>query len=157
MVKIKRKGSVKFITKEYSGPIDKLPFKDYFEDLKKRAKKKRAKPYGKPVAFYYHDFSKSLESHFRVDIGKPVRELVKADKGYKFKFLPTMKRAVKKFHGTLDDYEEAYKEMYEYIEEEGLEQYGERMEKFIKIPKEVDGDLKIKSELQIPVEKPAKS
>ncbi len=156
MVKIKDKRSIVLISKEYEGPIEELPFAEYINDLKKWAKSKKAKPFGKPVAFYYHDFDKASDENFRADIGQPIKRLKKADQGYKLKYLPRMQRAVMKFKGTPSDYPEAYEEIYEYIEEKGYKPYGERMEKFKKTPKEKGGKYKIKSELQIPVQIPSK-
>lgn len=155
MVKIKRKGSITFISKEYQGSIEELPFKEYIKDLKKWARKNKAKPYGKPVAFYYHEFEKSSQDSFRADIAKPIKRVIPAKKGFKIKYLPPMQRAVMKFKGTPSDYEEAYKKLYDYIEEKGYQPYGERIEKFRKTPEKKEGEFRIKSEIQVPVELPS--
>lgn len=155
MVKIKSKKSITYISKEYQGPIEELPFKEYIKDLKQWAKKKKAKPYGKPVAFYLKDFDKASDENFRADIAKPIRRLKKGGGGYKLKFLPKIQVATRKFKGTPSDYPEAYKEIYEHIEEKGYKPFGERMEKFKKIPKKKGGEYKIKSVLQVPVRIPS--
>lgn len=156
MVKIKRRSTLDYIAKEYEGPIEELPFKDYIEDLKSWAKEKKAKPYGKPAAFYINDFDKASDENFRADIGVPIKRRKKGSGGYKLKFLPPTKIAKKKFKGTPSDYPEAYEEIYDYIEETEYTPYGQRMEKFKKIPKMKNGDLHIKSIIQVPVQKVSK-
>ncbi|MBS3790658.1 MAG: GyrI-like domain-containing protein [Candidatus Thermoplasmatota archaeon] len=156
MVKIKRRGSFDYISKEYEGPIEELPFKKYIKDLNKWAKKKKAKPYGKPAAFYQYDFDKASDKNFRADIGIPIKERRKGGEGYKLKFLPPTKVAVKKFKGTPADYAEAYEEIYDYIEKKGYKPFGQRMEKFKKTPEKKGGVFQIKSELQVPVKETSK-
>ncbi|MFW5946405.1 MAG: GyrI-like domain-containing protein [Candidatus Natronoplasma sp.] len=156
MVKIKNRSSISYISKEYEGTLEELPFKEYIMDLKKWAKKKKAKAYGKPAAFYHHKFDKALSENFRADIGIPIKNRKKAGGGYKLKFLPPVKIAAKKFKGTPADHKQAYDEIYNYIEEKGYKPFGERMEKFKKTPEMKDGVLHIKSELQVPVEKSKK-
>jgi len=153
MVKIKSRSSLNYISKEYEGPIEELPFKEYIKDLKKWARKKKAKPYGKPAAFYHYDFDKASDKNFRADIGIPIKERRKGGEGYKLKYLPPIKVAAKKFKGTPADYQEAYDEIYNYIEEKGYKPFGQRMEKFKKIPEKKEGVFQMKSELQVPVEK----
>jgi len=156
MVKIKKRGSLDYISKEYQGPIEKLPFKEYIKDLKKWARKRKAKPYGKPAAFYYKEFDKASNENFRADIGIPIKERKKGGEGYKLKFLPPIKVAAKKFKGTPADYQEAYEEIYDYIEKKGYKPVGQRMEKFKKVPEKKEGTFNIQSELQVPVEETAK-
>ncbi len=157
MVKIKGKSPITYISREYEGPIEELPFKEYIKDLESWAKEKKAKPYGKPAAFYLHDFDKASEDNFRADIAKPIKRFRKGGDGYKIKFLPRMQVATKKFKGTPADYPDAYKEIYEYIEEKGYQPFGQRMEKFKKIPKKKKGEFHIKSVLQVPVKLPDRS
>ena len=156
MVRIKRMSTTYYVSKEYQGPIEGLPFKDYIKDLKKWARKRRAKPYGKPTAFYISDFDKSSNNSFRADIGIPIRRLHKGGSGYKLKFYPDIQVATMKFQGTPADYAEAYKEIYDFIEEKGYKPFGQRMEKFKEVPKEKNGVFNIKSVLQIPVRLPYK-
>jgi len=156
MVRIKSRSSASYVSKEYEGPIEELPFKEYIKDLKGWAKKKKANPYGKPAAFYHHKFDKASNKNFRADIGIPIKNRKIAGRGYKLKFLPPIKVAAKKFKGTPADYKEAYDEIYNYIEKKDYKPFGERMEKFKKIPEMKDGVFHIKSELQVPVEGPPK-
>ncbi|MFP4000450.1 MAG: GyrI-like domain-containing protein [Thermoplasmata archaeon] len=153
MVKIKSRQTLNYISKEYEGPIDELPFKEYIKDLKRWAKEKKAKPYGKPAAFYIDDFKKISDDDFRVDIGIPIKRRKKGGGGYKLKFLPSTKVAKKKFEGTPSDHQEAYEEIYEYIKKKGYKPYGQRIEKFKKTPEMEGGTLHIMSEIQVPVEK----
>ncbi len=154
MVKIKSKSSTTYISKEYEGPIEELPFKEYMKDLKKWAKKNKAKPYGKPTAFYINDFDQASDQNFRADIAKPIKKLRKGGGGYKLKFLPRIQVATRNFKGTPADYPEAYKEIYDFIEEKGYQAFGQRMEKFKKIPKKEEGEFRIKSVLQVPIQVP---
>jgi len=156
MVRIKRIGTIYYVSKEYQGPIEELPFKDYIKDLKGWARKKRAKPYGKPTAFYISNFDKSSNNNFRADIGIPIKILHKGGGGYKLKFYPDLQVAAMKFKGTPADYAEAYKEIYDFIKGKGYKPFGQRMEKFKEIPEEKNGVFNIKSVLQIPVRLPYK-
>ncbi|GEM_PF-2868380 len=153
MTKIKRKGEKTLISLEYKGPIEELPLKDYIKDLKKWAKKKKAKAYGKPILFYYHPFNEMKEERFRIDIAKPIKKLRKAGDGYKLKFLPPMKVASKNFKGEPLDYPKVYEEMYDWIEQKGYKPFGNRMEVINDFSKDEEGELNIKSQIQIPVEK----
>ena len=152
MIRMKKISSTTYICKEYKGPLKDIPFDEYIDDLKKWAKKKKAKAYGKPLAFYYYDPKKNTRDDFRVDIGKPIKILKKAGGGYKLKFLPDMKIAARKFEGTPADHPEAFEEIYKYINEKGYRPVGYMMEKFKKVPKKENGELKIKSELQMQIE-----
>lgn len=154
MIRIKSVSPITYVSKEYEGPIEELPFKEYIKDLKKWAKRKKAKPYGKPVAFYLHDFDKASDKNFRADIAKPIKTFKKGGNGYKLKYLPRIQVATKKFKGTPADYSDAYEEIYEYIEKKGYQSFGQRMEKFKKIPKKKDGVFQINSILQVPVKLP---
>jgi len=154
MIRIKSRSPMTYISKEYEGPIEELPFDEYIRDLKKWAKKRKAQPYGKPVAFYLDDFDKASDKNFRTDIAKPIRILKKGGEGYKLKYLPRIQVATKKFKGTPADYPEAYQEIYDHIKKKGYEPFGERMEKFKKIPKKKDGKFQINSVLQVPVKLP---
>lgn len=156
MVKIKRRATLNYIAKEYEGPIEELPFKEYIKDLKKWAKERNAKPYGKTAAFYINDVDKASDENFRVDIGLPIKRRKKGGGGYKLKFLPPTKVAKKKFKGTPSDYPEAFEEIFNYIKEKNYKPYGQSMEKFKKTPKMKDGVLHIKSELQVPVKELSK-
>ncbi len=153
MVKIKKRASLNYITKEYKGPFEEIPFKEYIQDLKEWAREKKANPYGKPAAFYHHEFDKASDKNFRVEIGIPIKNRKKGGGGYKLKFLPPVNIALEKFKGTPADYLEAYKEIYNYIEKKGYKIVGLKMEKFKKIPEKEEGVFQIKSELQVPVEK----
>ncbi|MBS3817564.1 MAG: GyrI-like domain-containing protein [Candidatus Thermoplasmatota archaeon] len=153
MTKIKDMDSKTFISLEYRGPIEDLPYKDYIKKLKKWAKKKKAKPYGKPFFFYYHPYEERDEDKFRIDVAKPIKNFRKGGDGYKIKFLPKMTYAAKNFKGTPSDHQEAFEEIYEWIEEEGYRPYGNRMEVIKRKPKMKKGELRIKSQLRIPVQK----
>lgn len=156
MVRIKRRGSFNYVTRKYEGPIEELPFNEYLKDLKKWARKRKAKPYGKPAAFYNKDFDKASDKNIKAEIGIPIKERKKGGGGYKLKFLPPVKVAAMKFQGTPSDYPEAYKKIYEYIEKKDYKPSGQRMEKFKKIPEKKEGAFQIRSELQVPVEATSK-
>ncbi|MEF8874877.1 MAG: GyrI-like domain-containing protein [Candidatus Thermoplasmatota archaeon] len=156
MAKIKRKGERTLISREYRGPIEELPLKEYSKDLKKWGKKKKAKPHGKPVLFYYHPFDEIDEEKFRIDVAKPIKRLRKAGDGYKLKFLPHMKVAAKNFKGTPSEYAKVYEELYDWIEKKEYKPFGNRMEVVKKFPKDDKDEFKIKSQIQIPVEKSKK-
>ena len=156
MVKIKKRASLNYITKEYKGPFEEIPFKEYIQDLKEWAREKKANPYGKPAAFYNKDFDKASDKNIKAEIGIPIKERKKGGGGYKLKFLPPVKVAAMKFQGTPSDYPEAYKKIYDYIEKKRYKPSGQRMEKFKKIPEKKEGSFQINSELQVPVEGPEK-
>ncbi|MEF8835426.1 MAG: GyrI-like domain-containing protein [Candidatus Thermoplasmatota archaeon] len=154
MVKIKKRKRLDYISKEYEGPIEELPFDEYIKDLKRWAKEKNAKPYGKPAAFYINDFDKASDKNFRADIGIPIKRRKKAGGGYKLKYLPPSKVVRKKFKGTPSDYPKAYQEIYDYIEGTDYRAFGQRLEKFKKTPKKEDGIFHIESELQVHIKIP---
>ncbi len=156
MVKVKKRKEVSFVSKEYEGSIEELPFKEYVDDLKKWAKKKKAKPYGKTTVFYQNNFDKAFDDDFRADVCLPIKNRKKGGGGYKLKFLPSIQVVAKKFQGTPADYPKAYEEIFNYIDEKGYKAFGQRMEKFKKIPEKEGGEYQIKSELQVPVEIPSK-
>ncbi len=153
MPRIKRIEPKTFISKEYKGPLEELPFKEYIKDLKKWGKKKKARPHGKPVFFYYHPYDEKDERNFRIDVAKPIKRLKKGGAGYKLKYLPKTKLAVKNFNGTPSDYEEIYKDLLNWIDKKGYTAYGNRMEKIKKFPKKEEEEFIIKSQIQLLVQK----
>lgn len=153
MPKIKKIDSKTFISKEYKGPMKKLPFKEYTKDLKRWAREKKARSHGQPVLFYYHPYDDMAEEEFRVDVAKPIKRLKKGGGGYKLKFLPKTKLAIKNFKGSPSDYKEVYEELLEWIDKKGYQPYGNRMEKIKKFPEKDADDFIIKSQIQMPVKK----
>ncbi len=153
MTKIKSMRKTKFIALEYRGPMRELPYKDYVKKLKRWARKKKAKSYGKPFLFHYHPYEEKNEDQFRIDVAMPIKTVKKGGEGYKIKFLPNTKYAARNFKGSPSDYKDAFGEMYEYIEKKGYDAYGNRLEKIKKAPKMKEGELYIKSQLRIPVRK----
>ncbi len=153
MPRIKRIEPVTLISKEYAGPIEDIPFKEYTADLKKWAKNKKAKAFGKPVLFYYHPFDEMDEKKFRIDVAKPIKILRKGGNGYKVRYLPNMKVAAVNFEGSPSDYSKVYEELLAWVERKNYEPYGNRMENIKKRKKDKNGKITIKSQIQIPVQK----
>lgn len=138
---------------EHEGSYNRIPYEEYHDKLTSWVKEKGLKPKGKMLAIYHDDPDETPAIDQRADVGIPIPKEVDSDKKVKVKKLPAMKVVEMKHKGPRADYEKTYSRLRKWIKKHKYKEVGDPIEIYAGKPKISKGKMKIKSKIQIPVEK----
>lgn len=150
-VKIRSRKPSLFAYIEHRGAHEEIPYEKYIEKVFAWTRKKRAKPRFKPMAVFHDDPEKTPPENCRSEIGFVVRMRADPEDDIKIREIPAMSVATIKHKGPGEDYPKTYKELSDWIVQNGYEITGSFMELYTKKPRTVGGKTILYSEIQVPV------
>ena len=152
-VKVKKTKPMTLAYIEHTGDYGEIPFDEYISKLYGWAKKQKARPGFKAIGIYHDNPEEKPPAECRSEIGIPIKGTANPDEEIKIKELPAMDVVVIKHKAPASQYEETYKKLSEWMEENGYEWAGPSMEEYTKKPKVVGGETIIYANVQAPIKK----
>ena len=150
-IKIKNRKPTKIAYIEHTGDYSSIPYDEDISKLYAFAKKKKLRPGFKPFALYPDDPNKGEWDNIRTRVAITVNKIAEGSEEIRVEELPQMKVATMKFKGSSEEYQQAYSELWKWIEEQGFKLNGPPLEIWGKKPKVVEGKTVINSEIQAPI------
>ncbi len=139
---------------EHKGPYDQVPFEDYYAKLYAWVKEQKGlRPGFKSLAIYPDDPKATPPEEIRTQVAVPIVGEAKGDDEVKVKELPEMECAIIMHKGSSKEYENTYKELMAWTEQNGYEWAGAPFEVYTKKPKVKNGETIIFSKVHAPVKK----
>jgi DNA gyrase inhibitor GyrI len=152
-IKIEKTKPIKLAYIEHFGEYSKVPYGDYVPRLYEWAKENKVRPGFKNVNVFHDNPEEVDPSKCRSWIGIPIKSEAKGDNEVKIEDLPAMDVAVVKFKGPSRELKNTYKEIGEWMDENGYDWNGPCLEVCSKKPKEVNGELYLFTTIQVPIKK----
>lgn len=150
-IKIKKRKPTKIAYIEHTGEYSTVPYDEDISKLYSFAKKNKLRPGFKPFAIYPDDPNKGVWEHIRTRVAITINKLSEPSGNISIGELPQMEYATMKFAGSSEEYQDAYNELWKWIEEHGYEVNGPPLEIWGKKPKIKEGKSIISSEIQAPI------
>lgn len=150
-IKIKKRKATKIAYMEYTGEYSSIPFDEAISKLYSFAKSNKLRPGFKPFAIYPDDPNKGDWKTIRTRIAITTNKLGQSNESISVSELPENEIACMKFSGSAEEYQAAYNELWNWIEEQGYKLNGSPVETWGKKPKLKNGKMIINSEIQIPI------
>jgi len=152
-VKVKNTKPMRIAYIEHTGDYGQVPFDRYFSKLFGWAKENKAKPGFRTMGIYYDNPEKTAPEQCRCEIAIPIRSNPPTGEEVKVKDLKGMEVATTKFAAPAEEYQNTYKEMNSWMEENGYEWAGPAYEIYTKKPKVKGTQTIMYSEIQVPIKK----
>lgn len=152
-IKIKKRKATKIAYIEHTGEYSTIPFEQAISKLYGFAKKNKLRPGFKPFAVYPDNPNTDSWDKIRTRVAISINKLAESYEDILTTELPQTEVACMDFSGSSEEYQEAYNELWEWIEENGYTINGSPMEFWGKKPKKKDGKTIIFSEIQAPIAK----
>jgi AraC family transcriptional regulator len=150
-VKLARRKPTKIAYLEHRGPYQDIPWDTSIEKLYAFAKKHKLRPGFRPMGIYPDDPATTAPAQCRTEVAIPVKGEANGEGDVRVRLLAGSQVAVRKFEGTSADYEQAYKEIGEWVKANGYERNGDPLEVYTKKPKVVGGQTRLFSRIEMPV------
>ena len=152
-IKVKKTKPFKLAYIRHVGSYSEIPFDKYISKLYEWAREKKVRPGFRTMGIYHDSPEETPPEKCRSDIGIPIKGDVKPEGEVKIKEMSSMDVAVIKHKGPASQYSDTYKELSEWIEENGYEWAGPAMEVYTKKPKFVGDETIIYANVQAPIKK----
>ena len=150
-IKIKKRKPTKIAYIEHTGDYSSIPYDEDISKLYSYAKKNKLRPGFKPFAIYPDDPKEGDWEHIRTRVAISINKFSESSEDISVSELPQMEYATMKFTGSSDEYQDAYNNLWEWIEEHGYKVNGAPLEIWGKKPKIKEGKSIISSEIQAPI------
>lgn len=151
--KVEKTKPMKLAYIEHMGSYGEIPFDKYVSRLYAWARENKVRPGFKSIGIYLDNPHEKSPNECRSEIGIPIKGTANPDEEVKIKELPSMDVATIKHKGAASKYEETYKKLTEWMEENDYEWAGSAMEIYTKKPKVVGNETIIYANIQAPVKK----
>jgi effector-binding domain-containing protein len=152
-VKLKKTVACKIAYIQYTGPYEKIPYDDYFDELYAWAKKKKVEAGMRPLTLYLDRPENTPPEECRSQLAIPIYGNPEPEGDIKIKELPEILAATLTHDGTTQSHIETYKMIKKWIRENGYEQSGATIELYRKDSKQKKGDMLHHTLIQIPIKK----
>lgn len=155
-IKIKTIKAQKLAYLEHIGDYSTIPYDTYFDKLYAWVKEKKVRPGFKPLGIFHDDPEKTSPENCKSEICIPIVGDAEAEGDVKIKELPSMEVATIKHKGSAKEYQETYKQLNEWITQNGYEWAGSSMEIYTKKPKKKGDEIILYATVLAPVRKKSK-
>jgi DNA gyrase inhibitor GyrI len=154
-IKVKNRRALTIAYIEYTGDYASVPWDKGIDEVITWAKTSKAGIRGKPLAIYLDDPNTTEPKKIRTRIAVPIGKPKPASGNVKTDELPSMTVAQMKFADSSDKYKDAWCEIGKWIEKNGYEGVAPPMEEWTKMPKKMEENTIIFSNILFPVKKKA--
>lgn len=152
-IKIKTTKPMKLAYIEHVGEYGKVPYDKYIPRLYEWAKEKRVRPGFKNINVFHDDPQQKNPSECKSWIGIPIVGDVMSDNEVKIKEMPSMEVVTLKHKGPASEYQNSYKKIQNWMDENGYDWAGPSLEVCSKKPKMVNGEMYLFTTIQVPIKK----
>lgn len=152
-IKIEKTKPMKLAYIEHFGEYASVPYDKYVPKLYEWAKEKKVRPGFKNINIFHDDPEEKNPSECKTWVSIPIKGNANSDNEVKIEEMPAMEVATLKFKGPASEYKNSYREIKEWMDENGYEWAGPSLEVCSKKPKIVNGEMILHTTIQVPIKK----
>jgi effector-binding domain-containing protein len=150
-VKLEKRKPLRLAYVEHTGDYGEIPFEKYMEKLYGWAKAHKVRPGMQGYGIYHDSPEEKPPEELRSEIAIPIYGEAEPEGDVRVKDLPAMEVATISHKGPGAAFKDTYRELSEWIAENGYEWAGPSIEVYSKRPEVVDGETILYAKIMAPV------